>query len=208
MARLPTRRLIQEEIFDARPAYVPFEGSSPYSYRRTRHAGGETFYDLVFMASSQKHSSFGVGVVTGFFPEWSMNGTMQWGRDLPLLAGRNQLADQAYVYDGTEAGARAALQWIGRDLTEIAEPWFEEQTRAKLAHPLVRLGLEWIRQDPRARTAKVGLKYDAAVRDDLSKVLRRRAFELQLDIKIKRDIALLCYELLAYASEVDGRPEP
>ena len=206
MTRLPVRRMIHEELFASRPDFEVFDGPSPYNYRRIRRAGGESFYDLVLISSSQKHRLFDVGVITGFFPWWHGTGEMQLGFALPILCGRTAMADMVYEHDGSEAGARAALRVIAADLVGTAEPWFEQRSRYALEHPLIRLGLEWIRSHPEATTAKDGLRYDESVRGELSLILRRRARELDLAPAIKKDISLLCYNLLAFASEVDGRP--
>jgi len=197
--------MIHEEVFASRPDFKPFDGPSPYNYRRIRRVDDETFYDLVLISSSQKHRLFDVGVITGFFPWWHGNGEMQLGVTLPILCGRTTMADIVYEHDGSEAGARAALGVIAADLAGTAEPWFEGRTRYALGHPLIRLGLEWIRSHPESKAAKDGLRYDESVRDELSLVLRRRARELDLAPDIKKDISLLCYNLLAFASEVDGR---
>ena len=208
MTRLPVRKLIGEEVLASRADFRPIDGPSPYTFQRTREAGGETFYDTIFMSSSQKHHVFAVGVMWGLFPTWGdgQGGKeIRAGNDLPILCGRRSMEEQVYAYDGSEAGARAALRRISADLSEAAEPWFGERTAQALAHPLVLLGLEWVRSHPEARTAKQGLSYDETVRSELSRVLRRRAHDLELGMDVKRNISLLCYHLLEFASEVDGR---
>lgn len=208
MTRLPVRQLIGEEILASRPDFKPIDGPSPYTYQRTRQAGGEIFYDTILMASSQKHPSFAAAVMWGLFPTWGggQGGKeIRAGNDLPILCGRRSMDEQVYAYDGSEPGARAALRLISADLTETAEPWFLERTRQALAHPLVALGLEWVRSHPEARKAKQGFSYDETVRAELSRVLRHRAHDLGLGMDIKRNISLLCYHLLEFASEVDGR---
>jgi hypothetical protein len=208
MTRLPIRRLIQEEVFGSRPEFKPVEGPSPYTYRRARSGGGERFYDTVLVSSSQKHHLFDVGVTWGLFPTWGggQGGKeIRAGNTLPYLCGRRGADEMVYQYDGSEAGARNALSTISADLAQTAEPWFAERTRLALAHPLVRLGLEWVRSHPEARAAKDGLKFDQEVRDELSRTLRHRAHELQLDPEAKKNISSLCYQLLEFAAEVDGR---
>jgi hypothetical protein len=208
MTRLPVRQLIGEEILASRPDFKLIDGPSPYTFQRTRQAGGESFYDTILMSSSQKHHYFGAAVMWGLFPTWGggQGGKeIRAGSDLPILCGRRSMEEQVYAYDGSEAGARAALRLISADLSETAEPWFRKRTAQALAHPLVVLGLEWVRSHPEARAAKQDFSYDEKVRAELSRVLRRRAHDLALGMDIKRNISLLCYHLLEFASEVDGR---
>jgi hypothetical protein len=206
MPRLPVRRLIQEVVFDERLDFQPIDGHAPYTYQRTVAAGGETFYDTVGLGSSQKYPCFAASIAWGLFPIWEgVLGTdeIRAATGLPYLCGRRRMEEQVYEHDGTEAGARLALGRIADDLTSTGEPWFRERTAAALAHPLVILGLQWVRSHPEARTAKQGYRYNEEVRDELSRVLRRRAYELGLEPRIKKGIAMLAYHLLEFAADVD-----
>jgi hypothetical protein len=219
VARLPVRRLIHEEVFAARPAFDPIDGFWLYSYRRTRRAGGETFFDFIALSSSQKFHLFDASVATGLFPTTTtalFTHDLRAQTGLGALCGRHLDLEMLYEYDGSERGAREALRRISRDLTEVAEPWFDARMNATLAHPLVLLGLDWIRAHPEARTERQpddgsrragrwqGNLYDEEVRDELSRVLRRRAFELQLETIVKKQIGMLTNDLLDFAVEVDA----
>lgn len=190
------------------PDFAPTEGRWPYTFRRRRRFEGEAFYDIIAISSSQKYHMFDAGVAWGLFPTWSGSlgrHEIRAGRGLAYLCGRHTLKDQVYEYDGSEAGARDALRRISSDVADVAEPWFDEQVALALAHPLVRLGLDWVRGHPETRSAKQGHAYNQEVREKLSRVLRRRAFELSLEPETKKNISLLTYHLLEFASEVDGR---
>lgn len=208
--RLPVRKLIAEEILAPRPDFSPVEGYWPYMFRRARVVEGETFYDIIALASSQKYALFNASVAWGLFPSWagSLGGSpIRSSYILGILCGRTRTEDLVWEHDGSELGARETLRRLSRDLADVAEPWFDRSTATALAHPLVRLGLKWIRAHPESRTAKQGLVYNQEVREELSRILRRRAFELQLDMTTKKDISTLTYELVEFASDVDNEAE-
>ena len=214
---LPMGRWIVGSMFERMPSFVHLAGERrAYWFRRLPNPQR---YSFVYILISQKQCALSVDVASTFFPTWNRH---YGGHQMMSATGLSNLRldssaipmeEDYYTYSGTEASARATVERIVQELIAFALPFFEQCEGTSAADPLLKAGLDWLRQREEplpnplfVEQEKVLLGRKTRVRvaqgtvlDELKLFLRQECTKIGASKWHRKQTAILGLDLLEYA---------
>jgi hypothetical protein len=214
---LPMGKWIVGCMSERIPIFVHLAGEKrAYWFRRLPNPHR---YSFIHILSSQKQCALGVSVASTFFPAWNRqygDHQMVSATGLPNLrlgSSAIPMEEEYYTHNGTEASARATVERIVQELIAFALPFFEQYERKSAADPLLKAGLDWLRQREEplpnplfVEQEKVLLGRKTRVRvaqgtvlDELKLFLRQECTKIGASNWHRKQTAILGRNLLEYA---------
>lgn len=165
----------------------------------------QPYFEFIVVTSSQKYKALACDIAWGFFPDWDgvyRGDQMRWGTSLSYLkfAGREgvQMSDTYYGHDGTEDGIRRALAQIGDEIVTYAMPRFDGCKQKAETDPLLRYGLNWLREHDTF--------IPVTIQEELNQAYEKASFsapdvELPIFEALKSDLREFAHKIAASSEE-------
>ncbi len=157
--RLPTRKLLKEEIEACLPDFVMQDDKklSGYWIKRTRLLKklDIDIHDYIQMHSSQKEKNYQINIASTCFNMWNGQfggrslGSSTGLHNLRLNSSATDIEETFYNHDGTEEGARKTLYRIKKEIEKYALNFFTNQSKRIDNNPITLFGLKWIKTNSR-----------------------------------------------------------